>query len=51
MYVPGKIKDLNNFVIDVGTGYYVEKVLLIEKSSNRRKSLEFSPNIFETNGD
>ncbi|XP_067618392.1 probable prefoldin subunit 5 [Eurosta solidaginis] len=27
MYVPGRIKDLDNFVIDVGTGYYVEKNL------------------------
>lgn len=26
MYVPGRIKDLNNFVIDIGTGYYIEKV-------------------------
>lgn len=26
MYVPGRIKDMDNFVIDVGTGYYVEKV-------------------------
>ena len=28
MYVPGRIKDLDNFVIDVGTGYYVEKVII-----------------------
>jgi len=28
MYVPGRVKDLNNFVIDIGTGYYIEKVLL-----------------------
>jgi len=26
MYVPGRIKDLNNFIIDIGTGYYIEKV-------------------------
>ena len=26
MYVPGKIEDSQNFLIDVGTGYYVEKV-------------------------
>ncbi len=25
LYVPGKIKDSDKFLIDVGTGYYVEK--------------------------
>uniref|UniRef100_A0A1A9ZZ25 Prefoldin subunit 5 n=1 Tax=Glossina pallidipes TaxID=7398 RepID=A0A1A9ZZ25_GLOPL len=25
MYIPGRIKDLDNFILDVGTGYYVEK--------------------------
>ena len=25
MYVPGRVKDINSFVIDIGTGYYVEK--------------------------
>lgn len=24
-YVPGRIKDIENVVIDIGTGYYVEK--------------------------
>lgn len=26
MYVPGVVKQINKFVIDIGTGYYVEKV-------------------------
>ena len=26
MYVPGKLKDCGKVLIDVGTGYYVEKV-------------------------
>ncbi|CAG9807149.1 unnamed protein product [Chironomus riparius] len=25
MYVPGRIKDIENVIIDIGTGYYVEK--------------------------
>jgi prefoldin alpha subunit len=25
MYVPGKIKDINNVIVDIGTGYYVEQ--------------------------
>lgn len=27
MYVPGKIADAENIIIDIGTGYYVEKVM------------------------
>ncbi|KAH8337473.1 hypothetical protein KR059_011301 [Drosophila kikkawai] len=30
MYVPGRVKDLNNFVIDIGTGYYIEKVCILQ---------------------
>lgn len=26
LYVPGKLTDVENVVIDVGTGYYVKKV-------------------------
>ena len=26
MYVPGKLHDVEHVLIDVGTGYYVEKV-------------------------
>lgn len=26
MYVPGVVKSVDNFIIDIGTGYYVEKV-------------------------
>lgn len=25
LYVPGKVKDNNKFLVDVGTGYYIEK--------------------------
>lgn len=26
MYVPGSLNDVENVLVDVGTGYYVEKV-------------------------
>jgi prefoldin alpha subunit len=26
LYVPGKLSDLENVIVDVGTGYYVKKV-------------------------
>lgn len=26
LYVPGKLADLDNVIVDVGTGYYVKKV-------------------------
>ncbi len=26
LYVPGKLSDVENVVVDVGTGYYVKKV-------------------------
>lgn len=26
LYVPGKLSDLDNVIVDVGTGYYVKKV-------------------------
>lgn len=25
MYVPGRVKDIDSFIVDIGTGYYVEK--------------------------
>lgn len=28
MYVPGKLNDVENVLVNVGTGYYVEKVIL-----------------------
>ncbi|KAL7729170.1 hypothetical protein ACLKA6_009635 [Drosophila palustris] len=37
MYVPGRIKDLNNFVIDIGTGYYIEKDLEGSKDYFKRR--------------
>ena len=37
MYVPGKIADSENLLIDVGTGYYVEKVC---KKSIEREHLK-----------
>ena len=29
MYIPGKLKHNNKVMVDIGTGYYVEKVWLI----------------------
>lgn len=29
MYVPGKLADSNNFIVDIGTGYFVEKASII----------------------
>jgi len=26
LYVPGKLADIENVIVDVGTGFYVEKV-------------------------
>lgn len=26
MYVPGKLHDVDNVLVDIGTGYFVEKV-------------------------
>ncbi|XP_017058789.1 probable prefoldin subunit 5 [Drosophila ficusphila] len=37
MYVPGRVKDLNNFVIDIGTGYYIEKDLDGSKDYFKRR--------------
>lgn len=28
LYVPGRLKDTDNVIVDVGTGYFVEKVSL-----------------------
>lgn len=28
MYVPGKLNDVENVMVNVGTGYYVEKVII-----------------------
>jgi hypothetical protein len=30
LYVPGKLTDVENVVVDVGTGYYVKKVGLLD---------------------
>ena len=27
MYVPGKLKDTGTVLVDVGTGFYIEKVI------------------------
>lgn len=37
MYVPGKIKDMNNFIVDIGTGYYVEEDRESAKDYFKRK--------------
>lgn len=33
LYVPGKLADLENVIVDVGTGYYVKKVSLARACS------------------
>ncbi|XP_072173762.1 prefoldin subunit 5-like [Diadema setosum] len=40
LYVPGKLQDVNNVLIDIGTGYYVEKSLEESKKYFKRK-IEF----------
>lgn len=37
MYVPGKFKDINNVLIDIGTGYYVEMDLEKGKDYFKRR--------------
>lgn len=37
MYVPGRIKDINNFIVDIGTGYYVEQDRDCAKDYFKRK--------------
>jgi prefoldin subunit 5 len=29
LYVPGKLRDVENVIVDVGTGYYVQKVRIL----------------------
>merc|ERR1711962_638260 len=37
LYVPGKLKDINNVLIDIGTGYYIEKTLPKAQEYFKRK--------------
>lgn len=37
MYVPGRIKDINNVIVDIGTGYYVEEDRESAKDYFKRK--------------
>jgi len=37
MYVPGKIKDIENVIVDIGTGYYVENDRESAKDYFKRK--------------
>ncbi|XP_022081746.1 prefoldin subunit 5-like [Acanthaster planci] len=37
LYIPGKLKDVNNVLIDIGTGYYVEKTLPQAQEYFKRK--------------
>lgn len=34
MYVPGSLNDVDNVLVDVGTGYYVEKVTIFTLNDN-----------------
>lgn len=31
MYVPGTLNDVEHVLVDVGTGYYVEKVTIFQR--------------------
>ncbi|XP_038077638.1 prefoldin subunit 5-like [Patiria miniata] len=37
LYVPGKLKDINNVLIDIGTGFYIEKTLPQAQGYFKRK--------------
>lgn len=37
MYVPGLIKEVDNFIIDIGTGYYIERDLDTSRDYFKRK--------------
>ncbi|CRK92358.1 CLUMA_CG005933, isoform A [Clunio marinus] len=37
MYVPGKIKDIDNVIVDIGTGYYIEEDRASAKDYFKRK--------------
>ncbi|XP_063704883.1 probable prefoldin subunit 5 [Culicoides brevitarsis] len=37
MYVPGKFKDINNVLVDIGTGYYIEMNLDTAKDYFKRR--------------
>ena len=39
MYVPGKLKECEKVLVDVGTGYYVEKVRHYNSLSEEKKKL------------
>ena len=39
LYVPGKLADTENVIVDVGTGFYVEKVGITSSSYSMSKSL------------
>lgn len=43
LYVPGKLSDPENVIVDVGTGYYVKKVcIVILILQHRRVNVRFS---------
>ncbi|XP_055379385.1 probable prefoldin subunit 5 [Condylostylus longicornis] len=37
MYIPGVVKSIDNFIIEIGTGYYIEKDLSDSKDYFKRK--------------
>ncbi|KAI5477019.1 hypothetical protein MNV49_006977 [Pseudohyphozyma bogoriensis] len=45
LYVPGKLKDTENVLVDVGTGYYVEKPTKAAKTLYNGKILTLKSNI------
>ncbi|KAL8281132.1 hypothetical protein RQP46_006490 [Phenoliferia psychrophenolica] len=45
LYVPGRLKDTENVIVDVGTGYYVEKSAKAAKTLYNSKILELRKNL------
>ncbi|GAA5878925.1 hypothetical protein JCM5296_006090 [Sporobolomyces johnsonii] len=45
LYVPGKIKDTENVIVDIGTGYFVEKPTKAAKTLYNTKVLALKSNL------
>jgi prefoldin alpha subunit len=37
LYVPGKLSDLENVIVDIGTGYYVKKVCCYDSGTREQR--------------
>ncbi|ORY80262.1 putative prefoldin subunit 5, partial [Leucosporidium creatinivorum] len=50
LYVPGRIKDTENVLVDVGTGYFVEKPTKAAKTTYNTKILALKSNLATLQG-